>query len=159
MSKATLNPSSLLYKLTVTPCSHIAPGGYIEQSEPIPELQTDDSSIASGDVMFRCSDIAREASLKFGKNMTVAPLMKKMIEEAGFVDVIEKRYKWPVGEWPADHRLKEIGRWNVRHWVEGLEAWTLRLLTQYCGVSQPSSVPVLIRGSREGSTCGGLMAN
>ena len=127
----------VLNSLTVTHCRHIAPGGYIEHCEPITELTTDDDSIAPGDVIFRCSDLAREASLKFGKNMRVAPLMKKMIEEAGFVDVVEKQYKWPVGEWPVDPRLKEIGRWNMKHWLEGLDSWTMRLLTQHCGVSQP----------------------
>ena len=116
----------------------MAPGGYIEHSEPLPGLKSDDGSIAPGNIMLRCTALANEASQKFGKNLSVARLLKKMIEEAGFVDVVEKHYKWPIGTWPVDHRLKDIGRWNLRHWIEGLEAWTLRLLTQHCGVSQPS---------------------
>ncbi|CAF9942826.1 MAG: hypothetical protein ALECFALPRED_010098 [Alectoria fallacina] len=118
------------------PRSHIAPGGYIEHSEPIPELIADDDSIAPGDIMHRCSDLAIEASQKFGKNIMIAPLIKNMIEEAGFVNVVEKQYKWPIGEWPFDRKLKDIGRWNMQHWLEGLDAWTLRLLTQHCGVSR-----------------------
>ena len=87
--------------------------------------------------MHHCSVLAIEASQKFGKNMAIAPLIRKNIEEAGFVDVVEKHYKWPLGEWPVDRRLKDIGRWNMQHWLEGLDAWTLRILTQHCGVSQP----------------------
>ena len=58
-----------------------------------------------------------------------------MITDAGFVDVVEKRYKWPLGDWPTDPRLKEIGRWNAHHWMEGMDSWALRLLTQYLNVS------------------------
>ncbi len=108
--------------------------------------------------MFRCSQLAVEASQKFGKNLRVAPLMKKMIEEAGFVDVVEKHYKWPLGEWPINHRLKDIGRWNMKHWLEGLEAWTLRILTQHCGVGQP---PILMSfvGLWEGGNCEWILAD
>lgn len=112
---------------------HIAPGGYIEHSEPTPELISDDGSIAPGDVMHRCYELAVEGSQKFGKNFVIAPLIKNMVEDAGFVNVVGKQYKWPLGEWPVDRKLKEIGRWNMQHWLEGLDAWTLRLLTQHCG--------------------------
>lgn len=88
--------------------------------------------------MHRLTDLAAEASQKSGKSVIMAPLIKNMLKEAGFVDVVEKRYKWPIGEWPVDRKLKEIGRWNLKDWLEGLEAWTLRLLTQHCGVSQNS---------------------
>lgn len=57
-----------------------------------------------------------------------------MITDAGFVDVVEVKLKWPIGDWPADQRLKEIGRWNAQHWMEGLDAWSMRVLTQYMGV-------------------------
>lgn len=112
---------------------HIAPGGYIEHSEPDPRLVSDDDSIAPGDVMNRCDDLAMEISQKFGKDVMIAPFLKKMIQEAGFVNVVEKRYKWPLGEWAVDRKLKDIGRWNMQHWLEGLDAWSLRLLTQHCG--------------------------
>ena len=58
-----------------------------------------------------------------------------MIIKAGFQDVKEVSYKWPIGEWPQDPRLKDIGRWNAHHWSQGIEPWTLRMLTQYMGVS------------------------
>ena len=116
----------------------MAPGGYIEQSEPIPEIKSEDRSIPSNNILRRMTDLAIEASQNFGKNMMIAPHIRKMIEEAGFVDVKLKQYKWPIGEWPLDRKLKEIGHWNLKLWVEGLESYSLRLLTQYCGVSPPS---------------------
>ena len=123
-------------KLTLTSPSHIAPGGYIEHSEPNPDLLSDDGSIDPTDVLHLCSELAFEVSQKFGKNLGIAPLIKDMIKEAGFVNVVEKKYKWPLGAWPVDQKLKDIGRWNMQHWLEGLDTWTLRLLTQHCGVSR-----------------------
>jgi hypothetical protein len=31
------------------------------------------------------------------------------MEEAGFVDVVEVIYKWPMNRWPANKKMKEIG--------------------------------------------------
>ena len=137
MSAALLKTRLFPHELNLTTRSHIAPGGYIEQSESFPKLTSDDGSIPSGDILQRAYDLAAEASQAFGKNVLVAPLIKNMIREAGFVNVVEKQYKWPIGEWPVDRRLKDIGRWNMKHWLEGLDAWTLRIFTQHCGVSEP----------------------
>ena len=69
-----------------------------------------------------------------GKPFDIQPRLKQMITDAGFVDVVEHRYKWPIGDWPADPRLKEMGVINARHWLEGIEGWTMRLLTKTYGV-------------------------
>ena len=62
--------------------------------------------------------------------MTVQANIRDMIVQAGFTDVVEHIHKWPIGEWPVDQKLKDIGRWNMQHWMEGLDAWVMRMLTQ-----------------------------
>lgn len=59
-----------------------------------------------------------------------------MISSAGFVDVVEKRFKWPIGPWSSDPRLKEIGRWNLLNWEEGMEGWVIAPYTRVLGVSE-----------------------
>lgn len=59
-----------------------------------------------------------------------------MITSAGFVDVVEKRFKWPIGPWSSDPRLKEIGRWNLLNWEEGMEGWVIAPYTRVLGVSE-----------------------
>lgn len=68
-----------------------------------------------------------------GKEIMVFENMKAWIEEAGFVDVVERKYKWPVGTWPKDKKLKELGAWTRAHIDAGLEGWTLRGLTMVLG--------------------------
>ncbi len=118
------------------PHSHLAPGGFIEHAEINPVLESDDNSIGPDDVFHHCSRLAVESTERFGKKIAITPLLKQMITDAGFVDVVEKKYKWPIGEWPVDQRLKDIGRWNAHHWIEGIDSWTMRLLTQQMGVSE-----------------------
>jgi hypothetical protein len=57
------------------------------------------------------------------------------IADAGFVDVVERRFKWPIGPWSSDSRLKEIGRWNLLNWEEGMEGWVIAPYTRVLGVS------------------------
>lgn len=116
--------------------SHLAPGGYLEHAEISPVLKSDDGSIDMDEAYHHQGRLAIESTEKFGKQINIQPHLKDMIIQAGFEDVKEFTYKWPIGEWPQDPRLKDIGGWNARHWMEGLETWTLRLLTQYMGVSQ-----------------------
>lgn len=53
------------------------------------------------------------------------------MEKAGFVDMHEKLYKIPLGPWPKNKILKEIGRLQYFHWTSALEGWALWLLTKY----------------------------
>ncbi|MCJ1272856.1 hypothetical protein MMC21_000645 [Puttea exsequens] len=115
---------------------HLTPGGYIEHAEISPVLLSDDPNDDLEKIFYSQGALAREASARFGKQIVIQPHLKDMIEKAGFVDVIEHQYKWPISDWPADPRLKDVGRWNREHWVEGLEPWTLRLLTQHMGWTQ-----------------------
>ncbi|MCJ1362394.1 hypothetical protein MMC16_001497 [Acarospora aff. strigata] len=114
---------------------HLAPGGYIEQAETSVILKSDDGSIAPGDLWDQCAKLAVESSERFGQPLQVVDKMAKWITEAGFEEVTEKRYNWPVGPWSSDPKLKEIGKWNQYHWEVGIEGWSMALLTRVMGVS------------------------
>lgn len=84
---------------------------------------------------------------KFGKPFTIWEESKDRMEKAGFVDVVETRYKWPMNGWPSpEHRthgndgdkpwrrLRELGVWNQLRLYDGVEGFMIRLLTQVGGV-------------------------
>ncbi|KAI4205929.1 MAG: hypothetical protein LQ350_000114 [Teloschistes chrysophthalmus] len=114
---------------------HLAPGGYLEQAELNPVLTCDDGSIKPGDAIDECGKLAVRFGEVFGKSLMVEEFMQDDIRRAGFTNVVKKTYKWPIGAWSNDPKLKELGRFNLRHWHEGLEGWTLRFYTKYLGVS------------------------
>ena len=62
--------------------------------------------------------------------MRICENMTSLIQEAGFVDVVEKRFIWPIGPWSSDPKLKEVGRWNLLNWEEGMEGWVMALYTR-----------------------------
>jgi hypothetical protein len=41
----------------------------------------------------------------------------------------------PVGPWSQDKKLKEVGRWHLLECYEGIEGWSMALLTRLMGVS------------------------
>ena len=84
---------------------------------------------------------------KFGKSFTIWEESKERMERAGFVDVVETRYKWPMNGWPSPEyrthgndgdknwrRLRELGVWNQLRLYDGVEGFMIRLLTVVGGV-------------------------
>lgn len=77
---------------------------------------------------------------KIGKSLRIVDETKDRMEAAGFERVTYKKFKWPIGSWSKDKKLKEIGRYNSLMWVTGMEGWSMFLLTGFLGVSAPKSL-------------------
>jgi hypothetical protein len=78
----------------------------------------------------------RDAGERAGRPVDIAPQLKAWLEEAGFEDVTETVYPVPLGPWPKDRKLKEIGKYQYLHVPEATEAYGLRLYTQVLGWSE-----------------------
>ena len=66
----------------------------------------------------------------------IAPKLPDMLKEAGFegADFVQKVV--PMGTWPKDPKLKEVGRWFRVQFLEmALEAYSLALFTRAGGWS------------------------
>lgn len=97
--------------------------------------KSDDGTVTDDHLLNDWSRISIEAAKKLGKNFEDAPLTKENIIKAGFVDVVEHKYKMPVGAWSSDPKMKEIGRWNELYFRQGIEGMCLFLLNRIMGVS------------------------
>jgi hypothetical protein len=60
------------------------------------------------------------------------------MEAAGFINIVEKKYKFPIGVWPKDKRMKELGMWFRAYFEDGMEGYAMALLTRILNVSQLS---------------------
>lgn len=74
-----------------------------------------------------------EASLALGRPLNVAPTYKDIMKKVGFVDIVEKPLKWPLGIWPKDKHFKEVGYWYYMNLEVGLEGLLMALLTRGLG--------------------------
>lgn len=72
----------------------------------------------------------KEAGDITGQTFETADIMKHKIERAGFVNVVEKTFKVPLGGWPRDERLRELGQWTLLGFLSGLEGYALATATR-----------------------------
>ncbi|PSN70480.1 S-adenosyl-L-methionine-dependent methyltransferase, partial [Corynespora cassiicola Philippines] len=108
---------------------HLQPGGYFEQVEMSVVPKSDDGTIEPGSIFEQWGETSLLLGDKFGKSLRTVDESKAGIEAAGFVNVVEHRWKIPLGGWAADKRFKEIGQYNRAHWEQGIEGWSIYLLT------------------------------
>ncbi|KAJ5217820.1 uncharacterized protein N7469_011445 [Penicillium citrinum] len=109
----------------------LKPGGWIEQMEFDVRVRSDDGSLKDehklsqwGDIFIRCAERA-------GRSLNIHETMRGSIEKAGFVDVHQKKSRVPLGPWPKDKQLKEVGQLEYAHWKAALEGWAMWLLTHF----------------------------
>lgn len=59
--------------------------------------------------------------------------IRKNLEAAGYVDIVEQKFKVPIGAWSADPKLKEVGAYNLLFIDQSLEGFALYLLNVVLG--------------------------
>lgn len=92
-----------------------------------------------------------EGSAKFGKSLEIALDWKEKMEKAGFVDVRQEILKvgrqpnvniWslltrggkvPIGAWPKDPTMKEMGKFMAIQQIQAVESYTPRLFSTILG--------------------------
>lgn len=82
-----------------------------------------------------------EACEKIGREPCPGPRLEGWVKDAGFVDIVHRWFKLPIGPWPKDPHYKDIGLINLIQLLEGLEGFTLRA---FCGVHGWSKEEVLV---------------
>jgi hypothetical protein len=90
--------------------SSLLPGGWFEMQDGCLPFRSGDGSLTNTSLL-QWSELTLQGSEKLGRKWADPRQYKAMMEEVGFVDVKEQRFKWPLGSWPKDERLKELGVW------------------------------------------------
>lgn len=55
--------------------------------------------------------------------------MRDGIEKAGFINIHERTFKFPLGDWPRHPVYKEAGARSLMHFKEGLQGWVMWVFT------------------------------
>lgn len=108
-------------------------------------LKSDDGSVKEGSIFDQWGKVSLEAGDKFGKDLRIHEQIKGYLVDAGYVDVVETVHRWPVGGWAKDDYMKKVGEWNLLHWREGIEGWSMALLTRVLNVSHHISMPIQLK--------------
>jgi SAM-dependent methyltransferase len=128
---------------------HLKPGGWLELSATIADLRTDDDSIPKDSACVEASRIFSEMAAKMGAPAEAPRSWAEKVARNGFVDVKEVVYKLPIGPWPRDKQLKEIGAVERMMLLEGIEAYMLRGYTKVLGGDLKTLAAILAQAKRE----------
>ncbi|KAL5404688.1 hypothetical protein PMIN03_008957 [Paraphaeosphaeria minitans] len=127
---------------------NMRPGGWLEFQEPLAWVESDDDSMERAHNLRLWQQLCNDAAAKFGKEIKVGHTLKERLLGAGFVDVHEKVVKVPLGPWPKDPKMKEIGRYQREHMSIGIEPYTLGFLGKVMGWSE-TECKIMIAKVRE----------
>jgi hypothetical protein len=75
-----------------------------------------------------------KASRVLGKDWTRVGKYKRYMEEAGFEDVVERRFEWPVGTWAKGERQKRLGALYREDLLRALEPFSMLLFMKGLGM-------------------------
>jgi hypothetical protein len=76
-----------------------------------------------------------EASEKLGRPLNSCTKYKQQLADAGFVNIVETQFKWPMNTWPKDNKYKNVGAWAAENFSQGVQAVSLMLFTNVLGWS------------------------
>jgi SAM-dependent methyltransferase len=92
----------------------LKPGGWVEWFEMDGVLLSDDGTVGPKSAMGQWHHIFSNGARKLGSDASFRVVMdgdqRRSMEEAGFCNIQERCVKAPIGTWPADPKLKELGR-------------------------------------------------
>ncbi|KIV91741.1 hypothetical protein PV10_06250 [Exophiala mesophila] len=134
----------------------LKPGGYVEQVEQSVVPKSFDGT-TDGTIFEEWGKVSLEAGDAFGKSLRIVDESGEFMRRAGLESVTEKRFHCPVGNWPKDSRLKEVGSYNRLQWEEGIDGWSMMLLTSILNWSR-EEVEVYLARMRTGLRTRGIHA-
>ncbi|KIW19019.1 hypothetical protein PV08_03309 [Exophiala spinifera] len=116
---------------------HLKPGGLIELSEGRPHMCCDDGTYSEESATYRWVAEFYRISRGAGLEFDAFPQYADFLKEAGFVNVKTHEEPVPIGTWPKNKRLKEIGMFFEHQFLEGaVDGYSLALFTRLGGWSE-----------------------
>jgi len=77
----------------------------------------------------RWADMIATGARTLGMDPCPGQRFESLMKEAGFINMKRQVVPIPVGPWPRDKKLKEIGSFDLMQFLENLEGISIRLLT------------------------------
>ncbi|OHE95150.1 methyltransferase domain-containing protein [Colletotrichum orchidophilum] len=127
---------------------HLEPGGWIELSDILLDLQSDDGTVTPECATQQWAAHMLEAAAIWKRPLDSCKFYKEQLAEAGFSNIEEKIYKWPSNPWPKDPKYKELGMWTYENLGNGLSGLSLALFTRALGWSA-EQLEVFLVGARK----------
>lgn len=122
--------------------SHLKPGGYVEVSEIGGAICSDDNSIPEDWPPRKAVSLTLDAIRKTGRDFRTNDQLLKLLEDAGFVDIVSTTFKMPMSSWPKAKHLKQAGMLQMVNAETLYHSYGLALFTRVLGMSPEEATKV-----------------
>ncbi|KAJ0117353.1 methyltransferase domain-containing protein [Diaporthe amygdali] len=113
---------------------NLEPGGWAEFQDYYVKLQCMDESLV-GTALERWNDCVLEGVRRMGKNGLAAARFKAQMLDAGFVDVVERKFALPGNPWAKGEDQKMLGMMQMENILDGLHGFSIGLFTKMLGMA------------------------
>ncbi|KAK3321827.1 S-adenosyl-L-methionine-dependent methyltransferase [Apodospora peruviana] len=111
---------------------NLVPGGWAEFQDYYVKMQCVDDSL-SGTALERWNNLLLEGVRKLGKNGLAPAKFKQQMIDAGFVDVVERKFALPGNPWAKGQEEKILGTMQMTNIMDGLHGMSMSLFTKVLG--------------------------
>ncbi len=70
------------------------------------------------------------------------------MEEAGYVDIVETKFAWPLGPWVKGEKIKTLGIWGKENFLSVIQGLSMAVMTRGLKMT-PVEVEVLLASVRK----------
>ncbi|KAJ4298850.1 hypothetical protein N0V90_004093 [Kalmusia sp. IMI 367209] len=113
----------------------VKPGGWVEFQDFDTRFYTRGGEYTKDCKLGQWADKIADGLRKFGNEPDPGAQIENWVRENGFINVEARTFPFPVGTWPKDKKLKEVGAFNLLQFLDNLEALTMRIYQNAWGWS------------------------
>ncbi|SPO05586.1 related to methyltransferase [Cephalotrichum gorgonifer] len=128
---------------------HLAPGGFIELSDPAMTIRSDDDTLPKDSALYEWTKLMTDAAVKLGRPPSTAETTASQLAEAGFINIEQRHFKWPTNSWPKDPKMKQLGAMTFEDIGKNLYGLSVALFTRGLGWTIEELQVFLVQVRRE----------
>ena len=104
------------------------PGGWAELQDFDYLYTSDDGTLTEDSDYYNWNRLFLDGLDSVNRDGRPAQRLREYAEAAGFINITEVKLKMPLGPWPKDPELKQIGMMNLVQMLDGVEGFSLKTL-------------------------------
>jgi SAM-dependent methyltransferase len=126
--------------------SALATNGYFELQDICFPCKSPDGTL-EGTSLQKWQTLMVDGLRNLGKDFEKVEEYGNYMREAGFVDIVEKKYTWAIGPWIRGRKQRLQATWWAQNFLDGIHGWSMTIITRGMGWTA-AEVEVLLAGVR-----------
>ncbi|KAI6081856.1 S-adenosyl-L-methionine-dependent methyltransferase [Hypoxylon rubiginosum] len=106
---------------------NLVPGGIMEFQDALFPMSYV-GEVPTESALYRWNEMMLEGVTKLGRSWSNVKNYRRYFEEAGFENIVEKRFYWPTSPWAKGAYFKTVAAYFQEDMLVGIEAMSLKVL-------------------------------